>query len=243
MSVIAIIQARMGSTRLPGKVLMDIFGASMLSRVVNRSKQAKLLNQIVVATSDKSIDDAVVREADRLGVLFFRGSENDVLDRYYQAAQSFGAEVVVRITSDCPLIDPTIIDKVINAFLNAKPDYASNALVRTYPRGLDVEAFSMSALTRAWQEASKPYERVHVTPYIYENPSIFKILSISDSHNYSNYRWTVDTPEDLEFVRRIYERLGDRVSFGWLDVLALCKKEPALAGLNSQVKQKLLQNG
>jgi len=237
-NVVAIIQTRMGSTRLPGKVLIDIFGATMLSRVVNRTREAKLLNQIVVATSDNQIDDAVEREADRLGVSSFRGSENDVLDRYYQAAQSFGAEVVVRITSDCPLIDPTIIDMVVSAFLNDNFDYTSNALVRTYPRGLDVEAFSMSALTRAWQQASKPYERVHVTPYIYENPSIFKLLSISDSHNYSNYRWTVDTPEDLEFVRRIYERLGDKISFTWHDVLALCEKEPALTELNSHIEQK-----
>jgi len=238
MSVIAIIQARMGSTRLPGKVLMDIFGASMLSRVVNRSKQAKLLSQIVVATSHKSTDDAVVREADRLGVLSFRGSENDVLDRYYKAAQSFDADVVVRITSDCPLIDPTIIDKVIAAFLDSNPDYASNALVRTYPRGLDVEAFTLSALTKAWQQASKPYERIHVTPYIYENPTIFKLLSVSDSHDYSNYRWTVDTPEDLEFVRRIYERLENKISFSWYDVLTLCEKDPTLKKINSHIEQK-----
>jgi spore coat polysaccharide biosynthesis protein SpsF len=243
MNVVAIIQARMGSSRLPGKVLMDISGASMLSRVVNRTKQAKLLNQIVVATSDRSIDDAVVREADQLGVLSFRGSENYVLDRYYKAAQLFNADIVVRITSDCPLIDPSIIDKVVRAFLKSGADYASNGLVRTYPRGLDVEAFTMSALTKAWQQASNPYERIHVTPYIYENPTIFKLLSVSDSHDYSNYRWTVDTPEDLEFVRKIYERLDDKTSFSWHDILALCEKEPALTAINFHIEQKKLGLG
>ena len=215
----------------------------MLSRVVSRTKQAKLLNKIVVATSDKPIDDAVVTEAARLAVSFFRGSENDVLDRYYRAALSFKAEVVVRITSDCPLIDPTIIDMVVSAFLNVNPDYASNTLVRTYPRGLDVEALSMSALTKAWQEARKPYQRAHVTPYIYENPSLFRLWSISGSHNYSHYRWTVDTPEDLEFVMRIYKRLGYNSAFDWHDVLDLCKKEPALTKLNSHIKQKETENG
>ena len=243
MNIIAIIQARMGSSRLPGKVLMDISGESMLSRVVNRSKQAKLLNQIVVATSDKPADDAVVLEADRLGVAFFRGSENDVLDRYYKTAQSFSAEVVVRVTSDCPLIDPSIIDKVINAFLNSTADYASNGIVRTYPRGLDVEAFTMSALTKDWQQANKPYERIHVTPYLYKNPNLFEVLSVTNSHDYSNYRWTVDTPEDLECVRRIYERLDDKISFNWHDVLDLCEKEPALRSINSHVEQKKLALG
>jgi spore coat polysaccharide biosynthesis protein SpsF len=243
MIVVAIIQARMGSTRLPGKVLLDISGESMLSRVVNRTKQAKQLKQVVVATSDRGIDDAVAKEADRLGVSSFRGSENDVLDRYYQAAQLFSADVVVRITSDCPLIDPIIIDKVVEAFLNSKIDYASNGLVRTYPRGLDVEAFRVSALVQTWQQAKKPYERTHVTPYIYENPLIFKLLSVCDSSDYSNYRWTVDTHEDLEFVRRIYERLDDKISFSWHDVLAICEKEPALRAINSHIKQKKLGLG
>ena len=243
MNVVAIIQARLGSTRLPGKVLMDISGESMLSRVVNRTKQAKLLNQVVVATSDRSIDNAVAKEVNRLGVSAFRGSENDVLDRYYKAAQMFNADVIVRITSDCPLIDPTVIDKVVKAFLNSDMDYASNGLVRTYPRGLDVEAFTISALTKTWRQASKPYERIHVTPYIYENPSIFKLLSISTPQNYSNYRWTVDTPEDLEFVRRIYERLEEKISFSWLDVLAICEKEPTLTAINSHVEQKRLGLG
>jgi spore coat polysaccharide biosynthesis protein SpsF len=243
MRVVAIIQARMGSTRLSGKVLRDIYGETMLSRVVHRAKRATLLNDIMVATTVKLIDEAVVAEATRLGVPFFRGSEDDVLDRYYQAAIACRADVVVRITSDCPLIEPTIIDMVVRAFLNANPDYASNTLIRTYPRGLDIEAMSLSALTVAWREASKPYQRTHVTPYIYENPHLFRLLSVTGSSDYSRYRWTVDTPEDLEFVREIYYRLSHNSSFDWHDVLELCEREPALTELNSHIKQKPLEKG
>jgi spore coat polysaccharide biosynthesis protein SpsF len=237
-NVVAIIQARMGSTRLPGKVLMDISGATMLSRVVSRVKQAKLLNQIVVATSDKSIDDLIVKETERLKVFSFRGSENDVLDRYYQAALSFGADVVVRVTSDCPLIEPTIVDEVINAFLDGGIDYSSNTLVRTYPRGLDVEVFSVSALKKAWEQAKKDYQRVHVTPFLYENPDLFKLQSITSGSDYSKYRWTVDTPDDLKLVRRIYELLGDDVVFSWRDIIALIEKHPELETINSHINQK-----
>ena len=238
MNVVAIIQARMGSTRLPGKVLMDISGATMLSRVVSRVRQAKLLNQIVVATSIKSIDDSVAEETERLAVFSFRGSENDVLDRYYQAARLFRAETVVRITSDCPLIEPKIIDEVTNAFLNGDSDYSSNTLVRTYPRGLDVEVFSIAALTKAWQQANKDYQRVHVTPFLYENPRFFKLQSITNKCNYSKYRWTVDTSEDLELVRRIYKLLGDNADFNWLDVIDLMKSHPELETINSHIEQK-----
>jgi spore coat polysaccharide biosynthesis protein SpsF len=238
MNVVAIIQARMGSSRLPGKVLMDISGATMLDRVVSRVRQARLLNQIVVATSTKSIDDPVVRETERLNVFSFRGSENDVLDRYYRTAQSFRADVIARVTSDCPLIEPKIIDKVTNAFLNGGLDYSSNTLVRTYPRGLDVEVFSIAALTKAWEQASKDYQRVHVTPFLYENPGLFKLQSITSKCNYSKYRWTVDTSEDLELVRRIYKLLGDNRAFSWRDVLTLIKSHPELETVNSQVNQK-----
>jgi spore coat polysaccharide biosynthesis protein SpsF len=233
----------MGSTRLPGKVLKDICGDSMLARVVSRTKQAQKITAVVVATSDRILDEAIVSECKRLGVPFFRGSEDDVLDRYYQTALRFKADIVVRITSDCPLIDPTIIDLVVNAFLDKSPDYASNALVKAYPRGLDVEVLTLSALTRAWIEAKKPYQRVHVTPYIYENPDFFKLLTVGAYSDLSDYRWTVDTPEDLEFVRGIYAHLGCKSNFSWHDILELCNKEPSLVKLNCHIQQKPLEKG
>jgi spore coat polysaccharide biosynthesis protein SpsF (cytidylyltransferase family) len=150
------------------------------------------------------------------------------------------AEIVVRITSDCPLIDPAVTDKTIAAYLEARPDYASNALERTYPRGLDTEVFSFDTLARAWSEARKSYEREHVTPYIYERPEIFKILSVKGDDDLSTHRWTVDTPEDLELVRAIYTRLGNKPDFSWRDVLAAVEREPELMELNRHVMQKAL---
>jgi spore coat polysaccharide biosynthesis protein SpsF len=241
--VVAIIQARTGSTRLPRKVLREIGGATMLDRVVRRTKRASQLSEVVVATTVEPDDDAIVTECDRLGVQVFRGSEDDVLDRYYHAAMTFKAEAVVRITSDCPLIDSSVIDEVVRAFSGETPDYASNSLTRTYPRGLDVEVMTMEALARAWNEATEPYHRVHVTPYLYQHPDVFRLLSLKAEADYSHLRWTVDTPEDLELVRSIYERLGNDDSFGWRSVLTLLADEPSLSELNRHVPQKSLEEG
>jgi len=240
MRVVAIIQARMGSTRLPGKVLMDIGGQTMLARVVWRARKAKLLDEVVVATTNKSPDAAIVSECTKLGVPFFRGDEKDVLDRYYQAALAYKAEGVVRITSDCPLIDPEIIDDVVRTFLKAKPDYVSNTL---YPRGLDIEVMTMASLERAWRESSKSFHRVHVTPYIYQDPDLFRVLSIKADEDYTGYRWTVDTMEDLTLVRTIYQRLHNQDTFGWHDVLKVLTQEPKLMDLNRHVCQKALEEG
>jgi spore coat polysaccharide biosynthesis protein SpsF len=229
----------MGSTRLPGKVLKDIEGETVLARVVNRLRHARLIAELLVATTDLAADDAIVEECRKLSVLVSRGEQDDVLDRYYRAALLAKADVVVRITSDCPLIDAEVTDKTIAAFLETSPDYASNALMRTYPRGLDTEVMSSAALGRAWQEARKSYEREHVTPYIYEHPTEFKLLSVTDPIDHSGYRWTVDTPEDLEFVRAVYARLKDGGSL-WRDVIGLLEREPALMELNRAVKQKAL---
>jgi spore coat polysaccharide biosynthesis protein SpsF len=237
--VVAIIQARMGSTRLPGKVLKDLEGETVLARVVNRLRGARLITDLLVATTELAADDAIVQECESLSVPVSRGDQDDVLDRYYRAAQLAKAEVVVRITSDCPLIDPEITDKTIAAFLEARADYASNALVRTYPRGLDTEVMSSGALGRAWREAGESYEREHVTPYIYEHPSEFKLVSVTDTVDRGDYRWTVDTAEDLEFVRAVYARLKGG-GFGWRDVIGLLEREPALMELNRLVKQKAL---
>ena len=247
MKVVAIVQARMGSTRLPGKVLKDLEGKTMLARVVQRLSRSRLINEILIATTDRAADDAIVEECRRCSVQVFRGDEDDVLDRYFRAAQLAKAEVVVRITSDCPLIDPRVTDKTVAAFLNpqgqAMPDYGSNVVVRTYPRGLDTEVMTAQALERCWHAANEPYERTHVTPYIYEHPGEFKILSVTGDKDFSRHRWTVDTPEDLEFVRTIYARFKGRDDFQKADILALLEREPELTELNRSIMQKAVREG
>ena len=228
----------MGSTRLPGKVLTDLGGKTVLARVVRRLRRAKLIDEIIVATTDLPTDDPIVRECNHLDVPYFCGSESDVLDRYYQAAKVFGAEAVVRVTSDCPLIDPQLVDETIAAFQADEADYASNVIPRTYPRGLDTEVFTAAALERAWLEAKEPHQREHVTPYFYEHPKLFRMASALADADYSRYRWTLDTSEDLELIRAIYSRFDNRDDFSWKEVLALMEREPDLADLNSRVVQK-----
>lgn len=240
MKITAIVQARMGSTRLPGKVLQDLGGETALGRVVRRLRRSEMIEEVLIATTFSPNDQAIVLEARRLGISAFVGDELDVLDRYYQAARAFPADVVVRITSDCPLIDPQVTDLTIRAFLAERPDYASNALERTFPRGLDTEVMTASALGRAWRQAKQPYEREHVTPFIYEHPEIFKVLPVTNQDDYSSHRWTLDTPEDLEFIRTVYSRFDNRDDFSWRDVLDLLAREPALVYLNGHVEQKVL---
>jgi len=239
--IIAIIQARMGSTRSPGKVLMDLGGKSVLSRVVDRLRRAKRLDEVVVATTNSDADDAIVRECHQLKVGYFRGSENDVLDRYQRAARACAAQVVVRITSDCPLIDPELVDETIGAFQQQRADYGSNVFPRTYPRGLDIEVFTTAALEQAWNDAQEAYQREHVTPYFYEHPELFRLASLRGQVDYSQYRWTLDTAEDLVLLRTIYARFFNRDDFSWTKVIRLMEHEPELAELNSQVAQKAMQ--
>jgi spore coat polysaccharide biosynthesis protein SpsF len=239
MNVVAIIQARMGSTRLPGKVLAEIGGKPMLRRVLDRVRAAKRVDEIIVATSVEPADDVIAAFCHQRACPCFRGSEMDVLDRYYHAAREHDADAIVRITSDCPLIDSEVTDRTVQAFLDERPDYASNSLDRTYPRGLDTEVIARSALERAWREAGENYQRVHVTPYIYQNPGVFRILSVREEQDHSPQRWTVDTPEDLEFVREVYARMGDEV-FSWREAIALLEREPELAEINRSVTQKAL---
>ena len=241
MKVVAIIQARLGSTRLPGKVLMDLGGRTVLARVVGRLRHTTRVDEILVATTDSVADDAIVRECNQLEVSCFRGSENDVLDRYYRAARACAAGAVVRITSDCPVIDPQIVDETIRVFRQECGDYASNVLPRTYPRGLDTEVFSMAALEQAWREAHASYEREHVTPYFYQHPELFRLVSQRGQVDCSQYRWTLDTAEDLELLRIIYERFGNGNGFSWREVIQLMEREPELAEVNSRVVQNALQ--
>lgn len=228
--IVAIVQARMGASRLPGKVLMDIAGEPMLVRVVDRVKAARGADTVVVATSDNPADDAVARLCAERGIPCFRGSEHDVLDRFHGACKAYGGSAVVRITADCPLVDPAVIDKVIDRFRSGDCDYATNVLRYTYPDGLDVEVFSAEALTRAQREAVDAAHREHVTVYI-RTTGKFRVAGVESEVDLStrNYRWTVDEPHDLEFVRAVYARLGRSNPFGMNDVLALLEREPQLA--------------
>jgi spore coat polysaccharide biosynthesis protein SpsF len=239
--IVAIIQARMGSTRLPGKVLMDLGGKTVLARVVGRLRRATQVDGILVATSNSVADDAIIRECQQLKVEYFRGSENDVLDRYYQAATLCTDGAVVRITSDCPVIDPQLVDDTLRVFHQQCGDYGSNVLSRTYPRGLDTEVFTVRALGQAWRHAHQLYEREHVTPYFYEHPELFRLASHRGKIDYSQYRWTVDTAEDLELLRTIYAHFGNGDDFSWGEIVQLMEREPELAELNSHVIQKALQ--
>jgi spore coat polysaccharide biosynthesis protein SpsF len=239
MKIVAIIQARVGSSRLPGKVLAAIAGQSMLSRVIERVRRIPGLSEDVVATTLAPQDEAIVEECGRIGAPFFRGSENDVLDRYYCACKEHEADAVVRITSDCPLIDPVESGKVVDAFETQAADLAANDIKATYPLGLGTEVVSCKALHLAWRQATKPYERQHVTPYIYQHPEQFRLVNVESPSNYSSLRWTVDTPADLEFVRSVFARLdGD---FCWHDVLSLLEREPGLIEINRNVRQKAIE--
>jgi len=238
---VAIIQARTGATRLPGKVLEELAGELMLTRVVNRTRRAKTVDAVVVATTTQPADDVIVGLCQERGWPFFRGSEDDVLDRYYRAALAFQADTVVRITSDCPLIEPEIIDRVVNEFLSCNPkvDYLSSGLMRTFPRGLDVEVMSFDALKKAWHEDDNPVWREHVTPYIWRHPEKFKIRNVANDTDYSYMRWTVDTMEDLVFVRKIYDHFR-RDDFTWKEVLHLLKLHPEWLEINQHVQQKVV---
>jgi spore coat polysaccharide biosynthesis protein SpsF len=239
-STVAIIQARMGSTRLPGKVLLPLLGAPMLTRVVRRASRASRLDATIVATTTASSDDTIVELAEREGWPVDRGSETDLLDRYAQVARAHGATTIVRITSDCPLIDPDLIDDVVAALDDGDVDYASNSLEpRTYPRGLDVEAMTMTALEAAWREDHDPRSREHATPYIYRHPERFRLRHVTSPVDLSAHRWTVDTPEDYELIRRIYEHFG-RDDFSWRDALTEIEARPAWSELNRHVSQKPL---
>jgi spore coat polysaccharide biosynthesis protein SpsF len=242
MKVVAIIQARMGSTRLPGKVLMDLAGESMLARVVNRCSRAATLHEVAVAATTQPADEAIARLCAERGWPCFRGSEDDVLDRYERAAETCNADAVVRITSDCPLIEPAIIDRTVREFLKRRPDadYACNFLPdRTFPRGLDVEVIGRDALNRAWREDRNPAWREHATEYVLHHPELFRIHGVTNDRDYSHQRWTVDKAEDLAFVRRIYGHFGhDR--FSWLDVLGILAEHPDWSDINADVQQKVV---
>ena len=260
-NVVAIIQGRMSSSRLPGKILADIAGQPMLQRVFIRTSRAASVSQTIFATTTDPSDDPVAEYCDFSGIPFTRGSLYDVLDRYYQAAKSAKADVVVRITADCPVIDPALIDDVVNTLLEGEYDFVCNRLPppwhRTYPIGLDVEACTFKALEQAWKKAKEPQHREHVMPYFYEGVELsavsrqlsdggslrgFRIALLNHTTDFGDYRWTVDTPEDLEFMRQVYSRFDGRDDFSWKEVLDLVHDNPELMKINSGVQHKTLKD-
>lgn len=242
MKTVCIIQARMGSTRLPGKVMLDLCGKTVLEHVIQRVKRVKNIDEIVIATTIDKKDNVIVEEAMKCGVKVFRGSEEDVLSRYYYAAKENKADVVVRITSDCPLIDPEITQRTIDYYLINKDkfDYVSNTLERTFPRGLDTEIFGFKVLEKAFNEATLQPDREHVTPYIWDNPNMFSLGCYKNDVDYSKYRWTLDTEEDFELIKRIYEKLFYLKSndFSMEDILKVYEKDADLFYINNMIKQK-----
>jgi spore coat polysaccharide biosynthesis protein SpsF len=237
---VAIIQARMGSSRLPGKVLREIAGQPMLAWVVERARRAQSLDQVAVATTSEPDDDAIAELCRAIHAPVYRGSLYDVLDRFYQAARTFQAQTIVRLTADCPLIDPDEIDHTVGEFYSSGVDFAANRLPegRTVPIGLDTEVCSFVALERAWKEASLPFEREHVMPYLYDQPGRFRVLLVHSSPNHGDLRWTVDTPEDLELVRQVVARFPGRTDFTYTEVLDLFASDPSLAAINAGVHHK-----
>jgi len=284
MRKLAILQARMSSTRLPGKVMHQVSGRPMLQYMLARVQKAKLIDGIVLATTVDPSDDILEQLCLKLGLPCFRGSLQDVLDRYYQAAAQFHADVIIRLTADCPLIDPDLIDRTVMLFLgetssqslqysSPSPDHQLPATSildftadrlpppwkRTLPIGLDVEVCSFAALERAWMESTQRYQREHVMPYLYEGVTFpesgsiqksgwyieratsshgFQVALLNHEPDYGTLRWTVDTQEDLEFVRSVAERFEGQTNFGWQDILALLEREPALAAINRDVRHK-----
>jgi spore coat polysaccharide biosynthesis protein SpsF len=235
MRIAAIIQARMMSTRLPKKILLEAVGKTLLELLLERLKHSQYIKDVIIATTTNPQDDILAEFCTKHRIPFFRGSENDVLDRYYQTAKKFGVDIVVRITSDCPLIDPKITDQVIKTFLDGTYDYVSNIAPPTYPDGLDTYVFTFKALERAWKEAKDTYEREHVTPYFWKHPDIFKVGNVENTEDLSrSHRWTIDYPEDYQFLKRVFEELYQPENvFHMEDVLALVKRKPEIYALNA----------
>lgn len=232
--ILAILQARLSSTRLPGKVLRPILGAPMLLKQIERVRRARCIDRLVLATSDDPSDDAIEKLCHENGIECFRGSLNDVLDRFYQAAKDKSPDYVVRLTGDCPLIDPDIIDRVVRHCVAGQFDYASNTIKPTFPDGLDVEVFRFGCLEASWREATLPSQREHVTPFIHQQPGRFKIGNYAGAQNLSHLRWTVDETLDFELIRQIYESLyPTKPDFNTDDVLALLDRRPELKTLNT----------
>ncbi|CAN7181580.1 cytidylyltransferase domain-containing protein [Rossellomorea sp. LjRoot5] len=241
MRVIAIIQARMGSSRLPGKILKKVMGKTLLEYQLERIQRSTLIDEVIIATTVKESDYPIVELCRNLDIKVYRGSEQDVLARYYEAARMHNGDVIVRLTSDCPLIDPEVIDSVIQMYLDniGEIDYVSNTLERTFPRGLDTEVFSNKILEEAFNHAKKSIYREHVTSYFYNNPDKYKLLNNFNTDDQSDHRWTVDTIEDLVLITKILECIyPQKPFFNTADVLDLIKDHKEWKKINSHIEQK-----
>lgn len=240
-NIVCIIQARTGSIRLPNKIFFDLKGKPVLARVIERLQHSKLITKIVIACPDKQDDDVIGDYVKKnfVNVGIVRGSENDVLNRYYQAAKKFNADVIVRITSDCPLIEPKIVDRVIQTFLDRNNDYVSNMFgKRTYPRGLDTEVFSFAALERIQNEAKDLNDREHVTLYLRKNPNKFSASNIEGEKDYSGYRLTLDEQKDYELIKAIYEALDKNEILQLESIISFLRANPMLAKINQDIEQE-----
>lgn len=243
LKIVAIIQARMTSTRLPGKVLKKVLDKTLLEYQLERVASSQFIDEIVVATTVNETDDPIVALCNQQGYSVYRGSEEDVLSRYYEAAIEFKANVIVRLTSDCPLIDPVIIDQVVQLHFEGTSgiEYTANTIERGFPRGLDTEVFAFEALQRAYENAKTKSEREHVTAYFYTNQEKFKLGSFESVDNLAYHRWTVDTEEDFTLIKRIIETLYPNTpAFNMQDVLNLLEENPTWPAINAHIEQKKL---
>jgi spore coat polysaccharide biosynthesis protein SpsF len=241
MKVVIIVQARMTSTRLPGKILKKVLGKSLLEYQIERLRRVKLADEIVIATTINETDEPVVKLCNSVSVPYFRGSEEDVLSRYYETAKAHQADLIARVTSDCPLIDPEVIDQVMKLYIDHQTeyDYVSNSLERTYPRGMDTEVFSFKVLQEAFLEATALPDREHVTPFIHRQPQRYSLASVNYSENQSYHRWTVDTPEDFQLIKKIIEAIYPKLpDFTLRDCLNLLEENPEWLTINAHVQQK-----
>ena len=233
----------MTSTRLPGKIMKEVMGKSLLEYQIERMKRVKSADEIVIATTWGDADRVIVDYCDRLSIHYFRGSEQDVLSRYYEAAKASDADVVVRLTSDCPLIDPSIVERVLKYYSDhsAEYDYVSNCLIRTYPRGMDTEVFPVRVLEEGYREATDPQDREHVTSFFYRHAQRYRLSNVAYSRDCSRHRWTVDTEKDFLLIKQILEILyPEKPNFSMEDVLDLIDRDPSLFSINAHVEQKEL---
>ena len=234
MKATAIIQARFNANRLPGKVLLRVLDKTIIEYVIERVEKAETIEDIIVATTDNDSDLQIVDLINRIGIKLYRGNESDVLDRYYQAAKTFNVKHVARITADCPLIDPDIIDKVINRYSDSGADYCSNTREISFPDGEDVEVFSFNALSNAWTNARLLSEREHVTPFITKHPNMFKLESYESEVDLSSKRWTVDEGSDFKFIKSVIEGIyPNNPNFKMDDILKFLQKNPDLENINT----------
>jgi|ERR1017187_663447 spore coat polysaccharide biosynthesis protein SpsF len=240
-NVIGIVQARMGSSRLPGKSLTPLLGRPMLQVLMERVLPAQRVDHWIIATTQLPMDDRIEELARQLGVRYFRGSENDCLDRYYQAARQANAGTIVRLTGDNPLMDASFVDWSVEQFLQSDPsvDYTESSTSKTFPLGLSLEVLSFPALQTAWKEDPSPDTREHVSPYIYQHPERFRLGKLCGPYDYSHMRWTVDTDADLQFVRTVFENFG-RTDFSWLEAAQKIEQNPEWLDINRRVVQRTL---